>query len=151
MTAPVTMFAQTRKLILASVARLEPVQWLTVPEGFDNNIAWNVGHIIAVQQSLVYRLSGVEQYTDKAFFKRYRPGSSPADWETEPDCDALKAMLAEHVTLLEADYAAGKFQQYMAYETITGVRLTNVEEALVFNAFHEGLHLGTILSLRNLI
>jgi len=26
-----------------------------MPQGFDNNIAWNLGHIIVTQQSLHYR------------------------------------------------------------------------------------------------
>ena len=149
MNPTIAMFVQGRKLIAQAVAELTVAQWLHVPDRFDNNIAWNVGHIIAVQQSLIYRLSGVPQYTTKEFFRLYRPGTSPKDWSEQPDIAELKTMLATHVDLLVADDAAGKFQQYMPYTTTTNVVISTFAEALAFNQFHEGLHFGAILTLRN--
>ena len=48
----------------------------------------------------------------------------------------------------EADLRAGRFEQYRAYTTTPGVVLASVEDAVRFNLFHEGLHLGAILALR---
>ncbi len=147
----IAIWAQTRKLLYGAVRNLTDEQWLAIPDQFDNNIAWNVGHIIAVQQSLVYRLAGAKQYTDKAFSQRYRPGSSPADWESAPDIGALKTMLKSHSQTVVDDFAAGTLVDYMPYETSTGIKLASIEDGIVFNNFHEGLHLGTILALRNFL
>lgn len=149
MNPTITMFVQGRKLLARAVANLTAEQWLHIPDGFDNNIAWNIGHIIAVQQSITYRLSGIPQYTTKEFFKLYGPGSSPSAWSEQPDITELEAMIMTHVDLLVADYAAEKFQQYIPFTTSTNVTLSSLAEGLAFNQFHEGLHLGTILALRN--
>jgi hypothetical protein len=151
MTTPaIETFRQTRQLLALGVQGLTAEQMLAIPAGFDNNIAWNLGHILSVQQSLIYRLSGLPTTTTAEQNRMYRPGTSPADWAAPPDLDELIAQIAQ-AEQLAADYAAGKFTTYQDYTTSLGVRLQNVDEAIIFNTFHEGLHLGTILSLRNFV
>lgn len=31
-----------------------------IPAGFNNNLIWNIGHIIVAQQSLIYQLSNLQ-------------------------------------------------------------------------------------------
>ena len=147
----IDILVQARRLIYKSVVNLSPAALLAVPPGFDNNIAWNVGHILVVQQLLHYRLSGLEMQVTEAEVGMYRTGTSPADWEVEPKVALLLPLLAESAQRLGADYEAGRFAHYRAYTTSTGFRLSTIEDALAFNNFHEGLHLGAILSLRNVI
>jgi len=33
-----------------------------IPEGFSNNLIWNIGHIIVTQQVLIYKLSNLQGY-----------------------------------------------------------------------------------------
>ena len=42
-----------------------------IPEGFSNNLIWNIGHIIVSQQSLVYRLSGLPTYVSEEMTNTY--------------------------------------------------------------------------------
>ncbi|NET74148.1 MAG: DinB family protein, partial [Sphaerospermopsis sp. SIO1G2] len=104
MQSIITTNNQTRKLTLAVVQNLSHDQWFTIPTGFDNNIAWNVGHIITVQQSLIYRLSGLQTHTSKPFAKLFNPGTSPADWATNPDPAELQALLLSTSEAWQADY-----------------------------------------------
>jgi len=46
------------------------------------------------------------------------------------------------------DYTKGIFKAYYEYTVGTKSTLHNVEEAIEFNNFHEGMHLGYILALR---
>jgi len=49
---------------------------------------------------------------------------------------------------LRTDYDAGIFVGYQSYLTSAGVQLESVEDAIVFNNYHEGIHLGYLLGLR---
>ena len=55
--------------------------------------------------------------------------------------------LIRTVAVLEEDYKADRFKTYRPYTTSAGVTLKSIEDALFFNLYHEGLHMGTILSL----
>ena len=124
---------------------------MAIPAGFDNNIAWNIGHIIVAQQRLHYALSGNGMLIPDHYLPMYKPGSSPADWEQEPDIAELLGFLQELPERLKADYADGIFHNYQSYTTSTGISLNNIEAGIAFNNFHEGLHLGAILALRNFV
>ena len=145
----IEMLLQTRSLIARAVDGLSEDAFFTIPPGFDNNIAWNLGHIIVTQQGLLYRLSDLPLYVSKEQVAMFRTGTSPADWSVKPDIAGLLVQLADHPQKLVEDYQAGKFQTYQPYTTSTGVTLNSFEDAVAFNCFHEGLHLGAILALKN--
>ena len=145
------VFLQDRQLIQQALAGLSTEAFLAMPRGFDNNIAWNLGHIIVTQQALHYRLSGLPTLTTKEEVAMFKTGTSPADWTSKPDISRLLALLGETGPKLQADYAAALFADFQPYTTSTGIELQTIEDALAFNNFHEGLHLGTILALRNFV
>ena len=48
------------------------------------------------------------------------------------------------------DYQKGLFKKYNAYTVSTTSTLTNINEALAFNNFHEGIHFGYILAMKKI-
>lgn len=147
----IEMLLQIRSLIARAVDGLSEDTFFTIPPGFDNNIAWNLGHIIVTQQSLLYRLSGLPMYVSREQVALFRTGTSPADWSQPPDLGELLDQLVRFPQNLVEDVQAGKFQTYQPYTTSTGVTLNSFEDAVAFNCFHEGLHSGAILSLKNFL
>ena len=147
----IDVFLQDRQLIQQVLAGLSEEAYFNMPQGFDNNIVWNLGHIIVTQQALHYRLSGQPTVTTKKDTAMFKTGTSPVDWTSRPDSARLLALLAETGPKLQEDYAAGLFATFRPYTTSTGIVLQTIEDALAFNNFHEGLHLGTILTLRNFV
>lgn len=148
------VFQKTRKTVVDAVANLTEAQLLAMPEGFDNNILWNVGHMIVVRQALVYGRSGLDPLIDlEAMQADFWPNTSPAGWEATPDITAVLAMLANHSNQFAADIAAGKFADvvYQPRTSGSGVHVETVAEVVHYNNYHEGLHLGAILALRNLV
>ncbi len=122
-----------------------------IPTGFSNNLVWNLGHIIVVQQALVYRLSGVPMYISDELFETYRNGSKPNGTTTQAEVDELKILLFSLIEKTKEDYAAGKFVAYNEYTTGTGFHLTSTKEALEFNNYHEAIHLGLMMNIRKFI
>ena len=60
----------------------------------------------------------------------------------------IKGFLFSTVEWAQEDYEKGIFKEFKEYTTSLNVTLKNVEDAITFNVFHEGLHLGVVLSLQ---
>lgn len=123
----------------------------TIPAGFNNNLIWNIGHVVAAQQGLVYRSSNLPMYISDDFFNRYKPGSKPTAAVTQQEAEEIKQLLTSLIDQTEADLANNIFQSFNERMTGTGFYLRNLQDAFAFNNYHEGLHLGYIMSLRKFI
>ena len=148
-----SIFQGNRGYIEMVIGNLSDEQMLAMPDGFDNNIAWNLGHLIVVQQSLIYRLSGLDALTSRTHVAQFSPGTSPADWKKSPDMAELRSLLTESTEKMVADAQAGVFQTavYTPYTTFTNFDLPTFADAMTFNLYHEGLHFGAMMALRNLV
>jgi len=140
-------FQHQRQLIQRAAESVPEQLWLEVPPGFNNNIAWNLGHLITVQQAFTYRLSGLEMLIDPSYLDLFAPGTSPEDWSETPDISRLLGELGSISKQVAEDYEAGRFDSFQQHTTSTGLRLNHVDEAIAFNNFHEGIHAGIMLTL----
>jgi len=118
----------------------------TIPKGFNNNIFWNIAHTLVTQQLLVYKLSGIPMLLQEEFVDTYKKGTKTEKAATELDVEFVKGLLTSTIEKTQEDYNAGVFKTYTEYTVSTKSTLTNVEDALTFNNFHEGIHLGYILA-----
>ena len=122
-----------------------------IPEGFRNNIVWNIGHTIVTQQLLMYQQAERVPVIAEDMISRYRRGTVPEGEATTEEVEHLKKLLFTTVEKTTEDYQLGAFRSYKLYTTLNKVTLSNSEDALLFNNFHEGLHHGTILALRKIL
>jgi hypothetical protein len=144
-----SMLEQTRKNMLRLLDSVSPEQAAAIPAGFNNNILWNAGHVVATQRILCYKLSGLTLDMPEDFTEQLRKGSSPRDWvEGAPDAGFIREQLLASVEALRDDYKAGRFESFTPYETSYGVNLASVEDAIRFNNLHEALHLGYAMALK---
>ncbi len=142
---------KTRQSLAALVDALPHAARTTIPDGFSNHVLWNVGHVVATEQALTYGLAGLAPHLPDGFMGAFRKGTSPRDWARDWDYEQVRDLLLTLPDQTEADYRAGRFETYREYRTTPGVVLTSVEDAVRFNLYHEGLHLGTVLALRKLV
>lgn len=120
-----------------------------IPKGFNNNIIWNIAHTIVTQQLLVYKLSGIQPLIPNEMIDDFKKGTRPRKDLSQTEIDEIKKLLYSPIYKTQEDYEKGIFQSYNEYTVTTKNRLTNVDEAIDYNNFHEGLHLGYILALKN--
>jgi hypothetical protein len=140
-----------RRNLIAVAKSVTPQQTETIPAGFNNNILWNLGHCLATQQILCYRLSGLAMALPEELVNMLRKGTSPKDWTTSPDFDSIEAQLLPLIDATEADLEAGKFEDFSPYQTSFGVKLETIGDAIRFNNVHESLHLGYMMALKRLV
>ncbi|UMB59732.1 DinB family protein [Lutibacter sp. A80] len=142
---------QTRKLLLKVTANLSNEQLNKIPEGFNNNIAWNIAHLVVTQQLLCYKNSGLKCLVSEEMIEKYKKGTAPNGIIAAEEFDEIKELLLKLPVRLEDDYEVGIFQKYNTYTTSIGVTLNSVDDAVQFNMYHEGIHLGVILQLLKFI
>jgi hypothetical protein len=142
---------KSRQLTLKVINDLTLEQIHTIPDGFKNNIAWNVAHLVVSQQLLQYKLSGLDCLVPDELIEAYRKGTFPTKNFTEEEFEEVTDLLAGLPDTLEEDFNEGIFEKYTTYETSTGYILDSFEAAVNFNNYHEGIHLGIILAIKKLV
>ena len=142
---------QTRSNILKAIEGYSIEELNKIPDGFNNNLIWNFGHVIVTQQLLCYALANLPMQLSDEIVNKYRKGSKPTEFVSQSEFEFLKEHALELPKQTAEDFKKGIFEAYNAYTTSFNVLINNVEEAITFNNVHEGLHFGSILALRKLI
>tara|TARA_B100000497_G_C7615644_1_gene369717 strand:- start:161 stop:616 length:456 start_codon:yes stop_codon:yes gene_type:complete len=140
---------QNRTLLLKFLDKFSLQQLNTIPKGYRNSIFWNIAHTLVTQQLLTYGLSNRPLLIEADLVETYKKGTATTHEATEKERSHIRTLLIPTLEQTALDYEKGYFKQYSPYTTSLNVTLSNVEEAFSFNAFHEGIHLGYILAMKN--
>jgi len=124
---------------------------LKIPSGFNNNIWWNIAHVAVTQQRLVYGRSGLQSNIPQEFMVRFSKGTVPEGTATDEEIAEVKKLLFTTIEKTIEDFENGLFQNFKEYPTSAGITLYNFQDAVSFNLFHEGLHLGSIFALQKAV
>jgi hypothetical protein len=122
-----------------------------IPEDFNNNIFWNIAHTLAHQQLYVYVFSDQTPLIAEEWITNYKKGTKPTKNVEMTDVMYLKSKLIASIEKTKVDYNKGMFRDYKTYTANSGSILNTVEEAIIFNNFHEGIHHGAISALKRAI
>ncbi|AYN06016.1 DinB family protein [Flavobacterium sp. 140616W15] len=141
----------SRKLTSQFLENYSLEQLNKIPEGFNNNIIWNIAHIIVTQQLLVYKLSGLPMMVSDELVDKYRKGTKPDGTISQLELDEIKSLLFKTINQTEVDYNAKVFKSYNELTTSLGFTIKGIEDALSFNNYHEALHVGIMMSIRKFI
>lgn len=140
-----------RLLILKVIDNYTLNQLNKIPTGFNNNIAWNIAHLVVTQQLLCYKFSDLPLYVSNELVERFRKGTAPQTDMTQEEFEQVKKQFLALPNNLEHDYKNNLFKTYQSYTTSVNVSLDSITDAIEFNNFHEGIHLGCILALKKMI
>jgi hypothetical protein len=140
-----------RMMLIKILNELSTEQLNKVPAGFNNNVIWNVAHMIAAQQGLCYKRAGEQMKIEEEFFQAYKPDTKPEKFVDSEEVEKIKELLLSTLDELETDYQNKLFGNYPTFTTRYGVEIDGIDEVLSFLPFHDGLHIGSVLALRKLV
>ena len=147
----IEILKKTRTYLLDLVSDLSIEELNEIPPGFNNNIIWNLGHMLASQQGVCYVRSGLKMPIDEQYFLAYKPETKPVEFIGGEQVDAIKSLFLPAIDQLEQDYNNNLFSNYPTWTNRYGVEHKSIEDTIDFLLFHEGLHLGYIMALRRMI
>jgi hypothetical protein len=151
MTKAIEIIKLPRLSLLKAVEDLSIEQLNKIPAGFNNNIAWNLAHLIATQQNLCYKKAGINVLIEERLFTPFLPGTKPDKFMDVADMGIIKDIFLSSLDQLETDLQSGKFTNYQPWTTRYGNSINNIDEAVAFLPYHEGIHTGYIWALKRVI
>ena len=142
-----------RSYIMNLIEEFSVEQLNEIPEGFHNNLLWNFGHIISVQQGLCYLSSGELPIVELDLIAKYKSGSKPEGIVDVEEYDKLKGYLFTTIDRLAEDKEKGLFKSYNGFglKSYADIRVENIDDAIKFVAFHDGLHVGYMMALKRVL
>jgi len=139
---------QTRKNFIQLMDGLSLDDLNRIPQGFNNNIVWNFGHIIASQQKLCYTLSGLTPVLATEHILKYQKGTKPATFVEQDEVEFLKEQAYVLIDKFVKDLDSGIFRNFTSTRLHYGVELNSIQDAVLFFPHHDALHLGTATALK---
>ncbi|TMU83950.1 DinB family protein [Bacillus sp. BHET2] len=150
------LFQQMEFIRMRTVAALEATteqQADEIPDGFKNSIRWNLGHILLSQENLLY--SFVDENEHRSLPPEYGElfgfHTSPETWNTltPPTLKELREKLEAQPKRLKEAFSS-RLDEVGKKPFVLGgnTTLTTLGEVLSFANWHEGLHQGTITSIK---
>lgn len=125
----------------------------TVPRGFNNNVLWNLGHILLVHEKFSLGLTNEKMELPKHLAEYFTTGTKPENWVTNiPSLDVILQLLSKQIDRIEQTLEhrlESSLEQ--PYITSAGLELLTVKECLSFCLYHEGMHYATIKAIKQQI
>lgn len=138
-------YTRTRTTLAKALEGTSPEIFDIIPEGFNNNIHWQVGHILTTGALFMFHGQQVLPENYNALFGN---STKPADWTGDvPSVETLLAQLEEQLEQINkidvSTFDQRLDQPFIGNETIG--------ELAAMGAFHEAYHVGQVHILKRLI
>jgi hypothetical protein len=140
-----------RLQLIAYIQDLSTEQLNQIPNRFNNNIVWNLAHLISVTQAICYKRAGLPTTIEEEILTNYFPGTTPQPFVNTKQIEHFKLVLTDVVKELKKDYEAGLFNNNPSWTTRSGIELNKIEDSIHFLLWHDGLHFGVIMALKKLV
>ena len=143
----------SRKAFIQLIDGLTIEELNKIPDGYNNNIIWNFGHIVVSTQTLCYVRTGVLQdVASVKFNEHYKKDTKPSYTVTGEEVAELKTIALASIEKIKEDYANGKFSDITPFTTATyGVQMNSIEEILITTIGHDNVHYGYAWALKKVL
>lgn len=146
-----SLLTYLRAATVREIQSLSVQQLNEIPAGFNNNIIWNAGHLVATEQRVLYSRSEQTPLVSEEFIAKYKSGSRPEGYIEEVEINEIRKLLTYSIERFEQDRNSNLFTTYTSWSPSYGNTVSNIDGAISFLAFHEGLHLDCIKIYKKLV
>lgn len=143
-----------RLFLLDQIEDLSDAQLNKIPNGFNNNIIWNLAHLICAQQGICYLRAEKAAVVPKKYITPFFTNTKPERIIDKQEIEEVKALFISTIDVLSSDYDNKIFSNYTPSPNIFkvyGIDVKDIDDALEFLLYHDGYHSGSILALRKLV
>lgn len=154
MDSRIDKLKKIRQFILKQISELTDEQLNEIPPNFNNNIAWNLAHMMCAQQGICYLRSGNAAVIDEKFIAPFFTNTKPERSLSAAEIAEIKTLFISTIDQLQVDFEKEIFRNYQPSPNILkvyGIEIKSIDDALEFLLYHDGYHVGTILALKKLV
>ncbi|SPF32977.1 conserved hypothetical protein [Candidatus Desulfosporosinus infrequens] len=139
-----------RSNTLNAVNEVSESQANSVPEGFNNNILWNLGHVYISQEKFAFGFIPEPMQIPDGFTELFGRDTKPSEWKGQPPTLAEMVKLLEDQTGRIREKLENRLNEAVAnpFTMPSGLTLKTIGEFLIFSMYHEGMHVQTIRMLK---
>lgn len=119
-----------------------------VPEGFNNSLHWQIGHVLSVTNRLVFGLSEQPSLLPANYLSFFGNGTKPADWQEEPPAwDVIIAQLKEQPAQIR-ESLHDKLEVPVKENML---QAATIEQLINANIMHEANHFGVMSAMMKVL
>ncbi|EGW36095.1 DinB family protein [Desulfosporosinus sp. OT] len=133
-----------------AVKELSESQVDSVPEGFSNNIRWNLGHVYLVQERFAFGFTQEPIQMPDGFTDLFGKDTKPSEWKIQPPTLSELIKLLDDQTNRIKEKLLNRLDEAVVNPLTmpSGLTLKTIGEFLTFSMYHEGMHVQTIKMLK---
>lgn len=143
------LFNYSRTSTLILLRNLEESMWDEQPAKFPNTIRWNAGHVYVTAEDFLTDADANYPIAHPEWNKLFLDGTRPSEWGDDvPSAQEIIAALEEQKERISHYFKDKIANKASVQRDVNGTILDNVDAALQFVTWHEGIHLGIAKSLQ---
>jgi hypothetical protein len=141
-----------RSITLKSVEAVSDEEADFQPQGFNNTIRWNLGHIYLVQERLAFHFAGFPLDVPQEYIDLFGSGTRPADWrKNAPPLAEIMARLTEQPERIRTLLGDRLKEEPVVVFNLFGGKLNTIGSIINYSLFHEGQHNTVLQALKRSI
>ncbi|WP_261300601.1 DinB family protein [Paenibacillus andongensis] len=142
------LFDKQQDAFLELVKKCPENKRIVVPEGFETNLHWHVGHVLTVTEFHVFGLSEQPLVLPENYQALFAYRTRTADWKEEPPAwDLLIAQLKEQRNLIHKSLK-GKLEVPVKENFL---KAENFGELIVSTTAHLATHIGVVSAMLQML
>ena len=141
-------FEMTREYFIKNVESVSMEQTDVQPDGFNNTIHWQTGHVLTITEQTMFNFPHVTTHLPTNYIELFGNGTKPADWTGNiPAMDQLVVQLKDQLTRLK-QISTEQLDQDLDTPFL-GCK--TVGELAGLTLMHEATHMGQIQAMKRII